>query len=302
MNDQHHIHVHAPAKLNLVLAVGARREDGFHPLISVMEAIDLCDTLHVNVSRAGVSGVRVAAPGLAGGDTLVTRAVQSLLDHLHVQVSVDITIDKVIPVGAGLGGGSSDAAAGLCAVNTLLGAPCDLRDLQSIAATIGSDVPFFIDPQYGSLVEGRGELVRPLTAGTLPDRAWLIAWPGTSNPTGEVYQRYVPARTRLPDHGSVIADAVAGRFHNDLAEPAAITSTNMLKLMHRIAEMFQRQPLLVAGSGTAVAVEISQETADLVHGVVEHSTLRALGWSDLAEGMEGAVLAVARSWRKSPDW
>ncbi len=301
-DGQCEMQVRAPAKLNLVLAVAASREDGFHPLVSVMEAIDLCDTLHVRVNRSGVSGVRVDAPGLPGGDTLVTRAVKSLLEHLRVHAAVDITINKQIPVGAGLGGGSSDAAAGIGAVNTLLGAPCGLSELHQLAASVGSDVPFFIDPQYGALVEGRGERVAPLAAGTLPARSWLIIWPGESNPTADVYRRYMPARSHLPEAGSAISDAASGRFHNDLAEPALAGSPAMLELARRMTSTFHHQPVLVAGSGSAVAVEVADEIGELVRGVADPQTIRAMGWEHLVDGMRSAIVAVARSWRSQPDW
>ncbi|MCW2928324.1 MAG: ispE, partial [Thermoleophilia bacterium] len=150
----------APAKVNLMLAVGERRPDGFHEVASIMQTLDLADRIDVDIDvwESDQLDVLVEAPGVPGGDTLVTRAVEQLLTRAGIGARVWITIEKEIPIGAGLGGGSSDAAAALLAVHQLLQLDVPVAELHEIAAGIGSDVPFFLlGGASAAFVTGRGE-------------------------------------------------------------------------------------------------------------------------------------------------
>jgi 4-diphosphocytidyl-2-C-methyl-D-erythritol kinase len=129
----------APAKLNLALVVGPLRADGKHEVATVMQRLSLCDT--VAVRRASATGVR----GFAG-DTLVTAALEAMTHEAPGAPRFEARIEKRIPVAAGLGGGSSDAAAALRLANGLLDAPLPNDALARIAATLGADVPFFLNP------------------------------------------------------------------------------------------------------------------------------------------------------------
>jgi 4-diphosphocytidyl-2-C-methyl-D-erythritol kinase len=294
MPESAHMVVRAPAKLNLVLAVGDPRDDGYHPLVSVMEAIDMCDTLQVFVDASVTARVQVEAPALHGGDTLVTRAITQLLKYTGMTAHVRIHIDKKIPIGAGLGGGSSDAAAALGTVNRLLGTPCDDESLAGVAASIGSDVPFFLHPAKGAVVRGRGEVVAPIREVSLPSRTWLLAWPGTSNPTGDIYARFRPSREHLPDPRSALADAHAGRLYNDLSEAALEYNPQMRELYDRMVALAGHAHVQVAGSGAAIAA--------LLPAGHETSTVNELGWNNLLEGLPKGGAVIARSWRHAPDW
>ena len=171
------IHVRAHAKLNLALLVGPRREDGLHELVSAVQRIDLADDLTLEeAERPSVEGFPE--------DTLVARALD-VLDAPPLRVS----ITKRIPVAAGLGGGSADAGAVLAAANPLRPEPLTRDDLIRLAAEVGSDVPFFLEPG-AKLVEGAGER---LTALDLPrDYAVVVALPhgATKASTAEVYERF----------------------------------------------------------------------------------------------------------------
>ena len=159
-----HIVEHAPAKVNLVLHVGSPREDGLHPLCSLFGSLDLADV--VTVEGAG-SKDTVICPGVEG-ENLAARALAAFrsaapdawLPFLRV------TIDKRIPVAAGMGGGSADAAAALRAANALAGEPLDLDALRGIGAAVGSDVPSQIEPR-SALVTGTGEEVEPVAIAQL---------------------------------------------------------------------------------------------------------------------------------------
>jgi 4-diphosphocytidyl-2-C-methyl-D-erythritol kinase len=179
----------APAKVNLVLEVLERRE-AYHIISSVAQTIDLCDTL--TLEPANDVSFTCSEPGLLEGN-LVVRAAGLLRERFRIRAGACIHLEKRIPWGAGLGGGSSDAAAALQALNRMwaIGAPPELLD--ALGSEIGSDVPLFL--RGGTVfVEGRGELVRPL-----PDHPVLHAVlsvpdsPPPAGKTGLMYRRLEPA-------------------------------------------------------------------------------------------------------------
>src|SRR5262245_18066788 len=165
------VHLRAPAKVNLYLQVLGRRADGFHELVTVLHAIDLCDELSLQrrQRRRDIAGgapdvaLHVEGDAPAGESNLAHRAARALLAESGAagDVGLDIRLRKRIPAGGGLGGGSSDAAAVLSGLNALLGRPCSHETLMSLAAQLGSDVAFFLHGGT-ALCTGRGEIVRPL--------------------------------------------------------------------------------------------------------------------------------------------
>jgi 4-diphosphocytidyl-2-C-methyl-D-erythritol kinase len=154
--------IDAPAKINLALVVGPRRGDGKHELVTVYERLDLADTLWLEPSD------RLEVEGFPA-DTLVSLALKSLAGRAGVEPSWRVTIEKRIPVGAGLGGGSSDAAAALRLANDTLARPLGAESLHAVAAAVGADVPLFLTagPQLG---EADGTVLSPLA---LP-RAYVV--------------------------------------------------------------------------------------------------------------------------------
>jgi 4-diphosphocytidyl-2-C-methyl-D-erythritol kinase len=172
----------APAKVNLALVVGGRRDDGKHAVTTVLQRIDLCD--RIALERSDALTVKGFAP-----DTLVRRALVLLAEAGGVQPRWRATIDKSIPVSAGLGGGSSDAATALRLANATLPAPLDRGRLHAVAAAVGADVPFFLadGPQIG---EADGTV---LSRASIPQDFWvvLLAPRGEAKPsTGAVYERF----------------------------------------------------------------------------------------------------------------
>ena len=176
--------VEAPAKVNLTLEVLGKRHDGYHDIASVMQTISLFDTLtftpadHINVS-SNVSDLNTR-------DNLVYRAAVLLKDEIGVSEGADIRLEKVIPLDAGLGGGSSDAAGALLGLDRLWGLGLLKTQLKDLAARLGSDVPFFL--RGGSaLVEGRGERVSAL--GNIRTMWFVLAFPRyeVDNKTGRAY-------------------------------------------------------------------------------------------------------------------
>jgi len=155
--------VRAPAKINLTLEILGRRKDGYHEIASVMQTVDLCDTLTFAPRADGQIRVECRDPALAENPAgnLVWRAARLLQQARQVDAGATIRLDKAIPTAAGLGGGSSDAAATLRGLDRLWALDLQAAELHNLAALLGSDVPFFLRGGT-ALAEGRGERITPL--------------------------------------------------------------------------------------------------------------------------------------------
>ncbi len=184
--------VRSYAKINLTLDVLGRRADGYHELATVMQTIDLYDTICLTVTDE--PGVRVVStrPDLDGDDNLAVRAAQALRQRLKLPQGVGIELDKRIPVAAGLGGGSSNAAAVLLALQQWWQLPLTPPDLLAIATTLGSDVPFFLTGGL-ALCEGRGERVTPLAPHWPRAMRWLLLLKPTIGVSTAAVFRSLPA-------------------------------------------------------------------------------------------------------------
>jgi len=159
----------AAAKINLTLEVTGKRDDGYHEIASVMQAVDLCDTLTFEPSQRLCLTCDV--PEMLSPDNLVVRAIRLLQERAGGQPGASVCLDKRIPLAGGLGGGSSDAAVTLQAVNEMWDLKLGPDDLRGIAARLGSDVPFFLCDGATALVTGRGEKVSPIPG---PAGTWLV--------------------------------------------------------------------------------------------------------------------------------
>lgn len=198
----------APAKLNLCLHIVGRRADGYHLLQSAMQFIGLTDQLHFYRRPRGVIE-RIAGPAdIAPDADLAVRAARLLAAHAGVDHGVAISLDKQIPVQAGLGGGSSDAATVLVALNRLWGLDLALEPLAQLGLTLGADVPFFVRGQ-AAWAEGVGEILTPVE---LPEEVYLVVKPGVAVSTAEVFQ--APELTRNSPVTTIRA-FLAGGGHND---------------------------------------------------------------------------------------
>ena len=176
----------AAAKVNLVLEVLGKRPDGYHEIATIMQAVDLADRLVLE--DADALALSADGPVPADSTNLALRAAAALREAAGVASGVRITLDKRIPVAAGLGGGSADAAAVLVGLNRLWGLRWPRARLAEVAASLGSDVPFFL-LGGAALATGRGERVEPVAAG-----AWALVLvnPPFGVPTAEVYSRVSP--------------------------------------------------------------------------------------------------------------
>jgi 4-diphosphocytidyl-2-C-methyl-D-erythritol kinase len=174
----------APAKLNLFLHVTGRRPDGYHELQTLFQLIDLCDTVAIEVREDGRIE-RCAGPAeIAASEDLTVRAAQALQSAAGVRLGASIRVIKRIPIGGGLGGGSSDAATTLLALNRLWGCGLSSDVLAELGLPLGADVPVFVKG-FSAWAEGVGERLEPVT---LPERWYVIIRPGVSVSTREVFQ------------------------------------------------------------------------------------------------------------------
>jgi 4-diphosphocytidyl-2-C-methyl-D-erythritol kinase len=212
------IRARAPAKINLFLRVLSRRPDGYHNIETLFQAIDLYDELIFEES-SGPSTLEVTGiPELETENNLVIRALKWLQEHVAADLRVKIRLSKKIPMAAGLGGGSSDAAAALLAIRKLFHLPIPDEELRSAAVSLGADVPFFF--AGGSAVgEGIGEVLTPVA---IPQNYGLLMLnPGFPVSTPQVYSEFsrtLTGRNREDRLWSVLreARAVADLLYNDL--------------------------------------------------------------------------------------
>jgi len=175
----------APCKLNLHLRVRERRNDGYHSIESLFQQISLADSLTVSIDGSSGS-CSVLCPGfdLPAVNT-VTKAVEQFRLETRITDGISVRLDKKVPAGAGLGGGSSDAACMLQCLDELFETQLEITVLSRMAARIGSDVPFFLHGG-AALVEGRGETVTPFASRT--DLFGVLVWPDIHSSTAEAYR------------------------------------------------------------------------------------------------------------------
>ena len=180
--------VYAPAKLNLYLDVLEKRPDGYHNIKTLFEKIDLKDEIHVKEKARGLR-VKVEPLGTcaSGKDNIVYRVIQALFKKANVDLGLEIVIKKNIPVSAGLGGGSSDAASLLRAINEAFDLGVSFEDLVSVATETGKDIPFFMLDKTFAIARGAGEELEPLETDSFFSH--VIVKPDIAISTAQMYKR-----------------------------------------------------------------------------------------------------------------
>lgn len=239
----------APAKLNLFLHVVGRRPDGYHDLQTVFRFIDRCDRLQFRLRTDGVIARLNEIEGLPPDQDLVVRAARSLQTAYGVRDGVDIRLEKHLPMGGGLGGGSSDAAAVLVVLNRLWGLDRPADDLAELGLKLGADVPVFVrgDNAFG---EGVGERLTPIE---LPPAWYVVLVPPVSVPTARVFGD--PALTRNSNRITMSA-FFAGGVRNDL-EPVVCRLFPAIK--DHLDWLRRHGPAWLTGSGACVFATFGQE-------------------------------------------
>ena len=189
----------APAKINLDLRVLGRRSDGYHEVQTLLQTIDLTDEIRATVAPPDVLELQVKPAGVvsSGSDNLMVRAAEALRRRTGAKAGARLELSKKIPIGAGLGGGSSDAAAALVLLDVLWGLHLEPSELRELSAEIGSDVPFFLTGGL-AFATGRGEIIQPLP--DLVDCGVVVCTPPIEVATADVYDRFASG-PRLTSRG-----------------------------------------------------------------------------------------------------
>lgn len=248
----------APAKINLSLRVVRRREDGFHEIETLMAPVALRDTL--NIERRSGGGFEFTCSDAAlpvDATNLVVRAANAFFVATSIAPEIRIFLQKEIPHGAGLGGGSSDAAATLLALDTLFQTQLSHAELARIAAEIGSDVPFFL-ARSAAWCRGRGEIVEPSAlAQSLP---LLLIKPSFGVPTPWAYQRW---RDSLEIPGVPYAPQQVGwgTLVNDLERPVFEKFAQLAEMKRWLLAQPESAGALMSGSGSTVFALLHDKAA-----------------------------------------
>ena len=263
-----HVVIGAPAKLNFSLAVLDRRHDGFHEIESLMVPVSLYDRLHMQRCPDGEFSLEVIFAGRLAGElshslacdvpdddrNLVLRAARLLAERANVEAGLRIRLEKHIPSGAGLGGGSSDAASALFAASKIWNLDWTKDQLAELSAELGSDIPWFFAGSAG-LVHGRGEHVTPIDG--IPALDVVIACPSDGLSTAKVYAACEPDVQRRGEAVSLttylqensIRQALP-LMHNSLQQPARTLAPSVDALLSDMAKYDALHPVLT-GSGSA---------------------------------------------------
>ena len=236
--------VKARAKINLALDVFEKRPDGYHEVEMVMQSIELHDCLEFTPVPEGITLLVENGDVPAGEDNLVYRAAKSISTYAGVRSGVEIRLKKAIPVAAGLGGGSADAAATLAGLNKIWELGLTLRELMMLGEQLGSDVPFCL-MEGTALARGRGEKLERLPP--CPPLGLVLVKPPFGVSTASVYRAYVPGKLEKTPHCRNMVEAIENRDPGAIARSLYNALEPVTFAMHpEVAEIKER--LLEAGA------------------------------------------------------
>ncbi|MEW5693170.1 MAG: 4-(cytidine 5'-diphospho)-2-C-methyl-D-erythritol kinase [Candidatus Hydrogenedentota bacterium] len=257
----------SPAKLNLFLRVLEPGTDGYHQLQSLFVPISLFDQIEVSLVESKYQSINISNPATSDNpqNDLIYRACVLFCNFFNHKYNIDIKVKKNIPVGSGLGGGSSNAASILNALNTIFASPFTLNDLQLLGSKLGSDVPFFINPGI-SLISGRGEIIHSIDK--FPKIKFLLISNLMNSSTSSVYKQYdssvksYPKRFKETELKKLITNLksediniLRGSIFNDLFKPFIELYPDQIKFKNKI-EALLNLPLFLSGSGSMFFVPL----------------------------------------------
>ncbi len=247
----------SPAKLNLFLYITGQRADGYHTLQTLFQFLDYGDTITIDVRPDGKLRLLTPVDGVPNEENLIIRAARMLMraatekGRLPEGAGADISIDKRLPMGGGLGGGSSNAATVLVALNHLWGCGLSVDELATMGLTLGADVPVFVRG-HAAFAEGVGEVLTPVT---VPEKWYLVAHPGVSIPTPVIFSD--PELPRNSPHRS-IGTLLKCEFSNDCE---VIARKRFRKVDAALSWLLEYAPSRLTGTGACVFAEFDTESA-----------------------------------------
>lgn len=274
--SERELHLPAPAKLNLFLHVVGRREDGYHLLQTVFQLLDYGDELHLCLTRDGITQVTPVLENVPPQQNLVWRAAEALRQATGCRLGADIRLIKRLPMGGGLGGGSSDAATALVGLNTLWDTGLDTDALAVIGARLGADIPVFIRG-YSAWAEGTGDLLTPLE---LPERWFVVLIPSCHVNTTAIFQHEELTRDSLP---ITIRAFLEGGGSNDCQPVVEKLHPEVLAARRWLQ---QYGPARMTGTGACVFA--SFDTQDEAEAILAQRPANTDGF--VAQGINGSPL------------
>ena len=262
------LHIQAPAKINRFLHIVGQRPDGYHLLQTVFQLIDLTDDIYLNVTQDGII-TRMAGPTIVpSDDDLVVRAAKLLKKNHSTALGCEIRLEKRIPMGAGLGGGSSDAAAVLWGLNELWGLGLSRQELMHLGVQLGADVPFFL-LGTNAFAEGIGEILTPIE---LAESSFLVIYPNIHITTADIFKD--PNLTR--NHPTVtISDFIDSpnleQFgKNDCEEIVIQKYQEVAAVLDWIRQQAPQSSPRMSGSGSSVFVALETDLANHLLSQLPH--------------------------------
>ena len=247
----------APAKINLSLRVLGKRADGFHEIETLISPISLYDKIDIEKQNRWID-FSCDDPALStGDDNLVVRAAKLFFEQTKIKSGVSINLEKKIPHGAGLGGGSSDAAATLRGLNELFETKLSRNELEKIAGEIGSDVPFFLF-QSAAVCKGRGEVVE--TAKLRTKLSILLLKPSFGVPTTWAYSRWEKSK-EIPGVSYQPQNFDGQNLINDLERPVFEKFVFLAQLKSWLLKQSEVEAALMSGSGSTVFAVLKNNAA-----------------------------------------
>lgn len=257
----------APAKLNLFLYITGQKEDGYHELQTLFQFLDHSDQLTITANTSGKVTISPAIEGVPTEQNLICKAATLLQQHSDCQFGADIELDKILPMGGGLGGGSSDAATALVALNLLWGLNLSIDTLASLGLTLGADVPVFVR-QTAAFAEGIGEKIVPAQ----PEEKWyLVIKPKVSISTVDIFTH--PQLTRNTPKRS-LQQLLNEKYENDCEK---IVRSIHPEVDHLLSWLLEYAPSRLTGTGACIfaeflskqaAIELFQSLPDNVDGFI----------------------------------
>ena len=274
----------AVAKLNLMLRIVGQRNDGYHLLQTVFQFVDVCDWITFHPVEGGAVGLLHTIPGVAESEDLTVRAANLLKSETGCQLGVCIEVEKNLPMGGGLGGGSSDAATTLVVLNKLWGLGLSTNRLLELGLTLGADVPVFVNG-YAAWAEGVGEVLEKIS----PAEQWcVVIKPQCHVNTKEIFS----AKNLTRNSKSIkIADFIAGQHQNDCVEVVSGQYPSVKEAMQILSEFSEAR---LTGTGACVFAQFdSKELAEVAYNSLKNNKWQIY----LAKGLNESPLIT-----KLNDW
>ena len=275
----------APAKLNLFLHITGKLDNGYHTLQTIFQFLDHGDKLSFSINQTDKISIAPDVAGIALIDNLIYRAAILLKPYANKNAGVHIDLDKVLPMGAGLGGGSSNAATTLVALNHLWQTKLSNEKLAQLGLSLGADVPIFVHG-FAAFAQGVGEDLTPVTP---PTPYYLVIWPGISVSTADIFQApELPRNTPM----LTLEQLETAQLGNDCQQ---VTKNRHPEVASALDWLIEYAPAKMTGTGSCVFGEFDSEQA--ANAALEKLPNSMHGF--VAKGMNSSSLAIKLAQQQS---